>query len=72
MIDFGGKGCEVDMLLHHPQRIAELVQLGFALLVGKQTGLDDENLRQIRGVSIMTDSGGFFEVPHCIKWASAT
>lgn len=38
-IDFGGKGNEVDMLLQHPQRIAELVQLGFALLVGKQTGL---------------------------------
>jgi hypothetical protein len=29
---------EVNMLRHHPQRIAQLVQLGFALLVGKQTG----------------------------------
>lgn len=67
MIDFGGKGNEVDMLLQHPQRIAELVQLGFALLVGKQTGLDHENLRQVRGDSIMTDSGGFFEVPRIIN-----
>jgi hypothetical protein len=34
------------MLLHHPQRITKLVQLGFALLVGKQTGLDHRNLCQ--------------------------
>ena len=30
------------MLLHHLKRITKLVQLGFALLVGKQTGLDHE------------------------------
>jgi hypothetical protein len=44
------------MLLHHLQRITKLVQLGFALLVGKQAGLDLENLRQVRGAHIMPDS----------------
>jgi hypothetical protein len=40
------KGGKVDMLPHHLQRITKLVKLGFALLVGKQTGLDNENLCQ--------------------------
>jgi hypothetical protein len=51
------------MLLHHLQCITKLVQLGFALLVGKQTGLDLENLRQVRGANIMQDAKRFFEVP---------
>jgi hypothetical protein len=51
------------MLLHHLQCITKLVQLGFALLVGKQTGLDHENLRQVRGAHIMPDTQRFFEVP---------
>ena len=37
-----GKRDEVDMLLHHLERITKLVQLGFAFLVGKQTRLDHE------------------------------
>jgi hypothetical protein len=49
--------------LHHLQRIAQLVQLGFTFLVGKQTGLDNEKLRQIRGPATMPDWTGFFEVP---------
>jgi hypothetical protein len=51
------------MLLHHLQRITKPVQLGFALLIGKQTGLDHENLRQVRGAHIMPDAPMFFEVP---------
>ena len=41
-INFGDAGNEVDMLLQHPQCTAELVQPGFARLVGKQTSLNDE------------------------------
>ena len=51
------------MLLHHLQRITKLVQLGFPLLVGKQTGLDHENLRQVRGAHIMPDSQRFSRCP---------
>ena len=35
-VDLRSKGGEVDMLLYHLQRITKLVELGFALLVGKQ------------------------------------
>jgi hypothetical protein len=31
------------MLLHHLQGITKLVQIGFGLLVGKQTGPSHEN-----------------------------
>ncbi|WP_181373352.1 hypothetical protein [Massilia glaciei] len=51
------------MLLQHAQRVAKLVQLGFTFLVGKQTLLILENLRQIRGTVIMPDWHGFFEEP---------
>jgi hypothetical protein len=56
------------MLLHHLQRITKLVELGFALLVGKQTGLDHEKLRQIRGANILPDSQRYFEVPVSLKY----
>jgi hypothetical protein len=46
-VDLRSKGGDVGLLLHHLQRITELVALGFALLVGKQTGLDHGNLRQV-------------------------
>lgn len=39
-LNLGSKGGEVDILLHHMEYIAKLVQLGFALLVGKKCGLD--------------------------------
>jgi hypothetical protein len=55
------------MLLHHLQRITKLVELGFALLVGKQTGLDHENLRQVRGAHILPDPQRFFEVPISVE-----
>lgn len=42
-IVLGSECREVDMLYQHPQRIAKLVQLGFALLVGKHAGVDHEN-----------------------------
>ena len=51
------------MLLHYLQRITKLVQLGFALLIGKQTGFDSENLRQVRDTNFMPDSQKFLEVP---------
>ena len=62
-VDLRSKGGEVDILLHHLKRITKLVELGFTLLVGKQTGLDYENLRQVWGDHILPDSQGFFEVP---------
>jgi hypothetical protein len=43
------------MLFHPLQRITKLVELGFALLVGKQTDLARENLRQVRGAHILPD-----------------
>lgn len=51
------------LLLHHLPRIPKLVEHGFALLVGKQTRLDHENLRQVRGAHIMPDPQRFFEMP---------
>ena len=65
------EGCRVGLLLAAVAGLAGLTVrvssgadwLGFALLGGKQTGLDHENLRQVRGAHIMPDSQRFFEVP---------
>jgi hypothetical protein len=42
-VDCGGLRREIDMLLQHPQRIAKLVELRFALLVCKQAVFDHWN-----------------------------
>jgi hypothetical protein len=39
-VDRGGQGVEVNVLFHQLQHVAELVQLGFALLGGKQAFFD--------------------------------
>ena len=54
-----GKRDEVDMLLHHLERITKLVQLGFAFLVGKQTRLDHE-IRSATGSRYDATAGSVF------------
>jgi hypothetical protein len=41
-VNLSGECSEVDMMLQHRERIAKLAQLGFALLVDKQNGLDQK------------------------------
>jgi hypothetical protein len=40
VVNFIGQGLEVNMLIQQLRRVAQLVQLRFALLVGKQGGFD--------------------------------
>lgn len=42
LIYLGSQRHEIDMLLQHLQRVAELIQLRFTLLVRKQTGFDHQ------------------------------
>lgn len=51
------------VVLQYPQRIAQLVQLGFTFLVGRQTGLDHENWLRIGVPTSCHVQPGFLRCP---------
>ena len=67
IIDCRGQRREVDMLLQYPQCIAKLVELRFALMIGKQAVFDHRNQVRIGSSTSRQSWGGLSRFPELCR-----